>query len=259
MLLLKFISLFLVIALTNCSSNNQSQIYKKINKSFYGGIYKVGDPYLIDEKIYYPRIDKEYDEIGEASWYGEEFHNKLTANGETFNMNKVSAAHRTLPLPSKVKVTNLSNNKSLVMRVNDRGPFTKDRIIDLSMRAAELLGFKEKGTQRVRVQYLSGANIYDKFGNLVTKKKFIKQENYLSLKNQHSFSIVVGSYKRKENVEKIQIKLKNFNKLSVDKKVSSNGDVYKIYIGPYLNKDYVLKLQETINFMGFKDTRIEKN
>ena len=93
----------------------------------------------------------------------------------------------------------------------------------------------------------------------MTKKKFIKQENYLSLKNQHSFSIVVGSYKRKENVEKIQIKLKNFNKLSVDKKVSSNGDVYKIYIGPYLNKDYVLKLQETINFMGFKDTRIEKN
>ena len=104
MLLLKFISLFLVIALTNCSSSNQSQIYKKINKSFYGGIYKVGDPYLIDEKIYYPRIDKEYDEIGEASWYGEEFHNKLTANGETFNMNKVSAAHRTLPLPLKLKL-----------------------------------------------------------------------------------------------------------------------------------------------------------
>ena len=91
-------------------------------------------------------------------------------------MYKVSAAHKTLPLPSKVKVTNLENNKSLIMRVNDRGPFAKDRIIDLSMRAADLLGFKEKGTQKVRVQYFSSANIFNKNGNVISKKNYLNQE-----------------------------------------------------------------------------------
>ena len=88
--------------------------------------------------------EKEYDEIGIASWYGKKFHGKPTANGETFNMYKVSAAHKTLPLPSQVKVTNLNNNKSLIMRVNDRGPFAKERIIDLSMRLPSYWVLKKK-------------------------------------------------------------------------------------------------------------------
>ncbi|MDA0339851.1 MAG: septal ring lytic transglycosylase RlpA family protein, partial [Proteobacteria bacterium] len=119
------------------------------------GLYKVGNPYQINGMWYYPTIDYEYDETGIASWYGPQFHGKATANGETFDMNSVSAAHRTLPLPSMVRVTNLDNGRSLTLRVNDRGPFARGRVIDLSRRAAQLLGFEGQGTTKVRVQILA--------------------------------------------------------------------------------------------------------
>lgn len=117
-----------------------------------GGIVKIGNPYKIGDRWYYPADDKDYEETGVASWYGPQFHAKSTANGETFDMNSVSAAHRTLPMPSYVEVTNLNNGRQLVVRVNDRGPFAKDRIIDLSRRAAQLLGFDQQGTAPVRVR-----------------------------------------------------------------------------------------------------------
>ena len=257
MFLFKNITLCFVILLIGCTSNISTQKYKTNNNSFYGGIYKVGDPYLIDGKIYYPTEDKNYDEIGVASWYGEEFHGKLTANGERFNMYKVSAAHKTLPLPSKVKVTNLDNNKSLIMRVNDRGPFAKDRIIDLSMRAADLLGFKEKGTQKVRVQYFSSANIFNKNGNVISKKNYLNQEKKYQPNNSKGlYSLVIGSFSNAENINRIKDKLKNFRKLSIEKKEIDNVNFYKIFIGPYYRKDYVIKLQETIEYLGLKDTEI---
>ena len=118
------------------------------------GRYKVGNPYQIKGVWYYPRIDYGYDESGIASWYGPNFHNTATANGEVFDQNAVSAAHRTLPLPSVVRVTNLGNGRALVLRINDRGPFAHGRIIDMSRRAAQLLGFERQGTARVRVQIL---------------------------------------------------------------------------------------------------------
>jgi rare lipoprotein A len=118
------------------------------------GRYKVGSPYQIKGVWYYPKVDYAYDESGVASWYGPNFHNKPTANGETFDQNAVSAAHRTLPLPSVVRVTNLGNGRALVVRVNDRGPFAHGRIIDMSKRAAQLLGFERQGVARVRVQIL---------------------------------------------------------------------------------------------------------
>jgi rare lipoprotein A len=118
------------------------------------GRYKVGKPYQIKGVWYYPRVDYGYDESGVASWYGPNFHNKPTANGETFDQNAISAAHRTLPLPSIVRVTNLGNGRALVVRVNDRGPFAHGRIIDMSKRAAQLLGFERQGIARVRVQVL---------------------------------------------------------------------------------------------------------
>lgn len=106
-----------------------------------GGIYKVGNPYKIMGKWYYPQEDYDYSEVGTASWYGKDFHAKRTANGEKYDMYSLTAAHRTLPLPSIVKVTNLENGRSLVLRVNDRGPYAKNRIIDVSKRASQLLGF----------------------------------------------------------------------------------------------------------------------
>ena len=119
------------------------------------GRYKVGTPYQIKNVWYYPKIDYEYDETGIASWYGPNFHQKMTANGEIFDQNAITAAHRTLPMPSVVRVTNLENGRSLVVRINDRGPFAHGRIIDLSRRSAQLLGFVRKGTAKTRVQILS--------------------------------------------------------------------------------------------------------
>lgn len=118
------------------------------------GGYKVGKPYEIDGAWYYPAEDYDYVESGIASWYGGDFHDRKTANGERYDMNALTAAHRTLPMPSAVRVTNLENGRSIILRVNDRGPFARGRIIDVSQRASKLLGFQDKGTAKVRVEIL---------------------------------------------------------------------------------------------------------
>jgi rare lipoprotein A len=118
------------------------------------GLYKVGQPYQIEGTWYYPAEDFTYDETGIASWYGADFHGKNTANGEVFDFNELTGAHRTLPMPSVVQVTNLDNGRSIKLRVNDRGPYARGRIIDVSRRAAQLLGFEVSGTAKVRVKIL---------------------------------------------------------------------------------------------------------
>lgn len=122
------------------------------------GTFKVGNPYQVQGQWYYPQESYTYDETGISSWYGPGFHAGRTANGEIYNQNELTAAHRTLQMPSFVRVTNLDNGKSVVVRVNDRGPFARGRIIDVSSRAAELLDFKRQGTARVRVQVLPEAS-----------------------------------------------------------------------------------------------------
>ncbi len=122
-----------------------------------GGRAMLGEPYQVAGRWYTPRVDTHYNKTGMASWYGSAFHGRLTANGEIFDQNALTAAHPTLPLPSYVRVTNLENHTSIVVRVNDRGPFVANRIIDLSRKSADLLGFGEKGVVRVRVQYVGPA------------------------------------------------------------------------------------------------------
>jgi rare lipoprotein A len=117
-------------------------------------MYKVGAPYQINGVWYYPAVDYNYDETGVASWYGEQFEQRYTANGEIFDLNELTAAHRTLPMPSIVQVTNLNNGRTLQLRVNDRGPFARGRIIDVSRRASQLLGFATNGTALVRVKIM---------------------------------------------------------------------------------------------------------
>jgi rare lipoprotein A len=130
-----------------------------------GGHYKIGNPYQINGIWYYPAENENYDSVGIASWYGPGFHGKETANGEIFDENQISAAHPTLPMPVIARVTNLENGKSVILRINDRGPFAAGREIDLSKKAAEVLGFKEKGTARVRVQYVGRAPLEGGIGN----------------------------------------------------------------------------------------------
>ena len=122
-----------------------------------GGVYRVGKPYVVAGRTYNPEEDPNYKIEGLASWYGTDFHGRLTANGEVFDMQSISAAHPTLPLPSYVRVTNLSNRKSLIVRVNDRGPFHGNRVIDVSHKSAQLLGFKNNGVARVKVEYIGRA------------------------------------------------------------------------------------------------------
>jgi rare lipoprotein A len=122
-----------------------------------GGTYRVGKPYMVAGRVYIPEEDVNYREEGMASWYGDDFHGRLTANGEVFDMGSLTAAHPTLPMPCYARVTNLSNGRSLIVRVNDRGPYHGNRLIDVSNKAAELLEFKGNGVARVRVEYVARA------------------------------------------------------------------------------------------------------
>lgn len=148
----------LSLSLAGCS---QHSLYRKLSSddkgnNHYKGHYKIGNEYRVNEKQYKPKADKCYEEVGMASWYGSKdgFHGKKTANGDIYNKKMLTGAHRTLPMPSMVKVTNLANNKSLIIMINDRGPFRKDRIIDVSEKAAEILGFKAAGVAKLKVTYL---------------------------------------------------------------------------------------------------------
>jgi rare lipoprotein A len=147
-----------MVTLAGCSEIQlASHIVKQVvpyNTSSSKGTFKVGSPYKIKGKMYYPKEQYDLVETGIASWYGPNFHGKQTANGEIFNKRELTAAHRTLQMPSLIRVTNLQNGRSLIVRVNDRGPFSRGRILDLSERSAELLGFKKQGTAKIKLEVL---------------------------------------------------------------------------------------------------------
>jgi len=148
-------SLCLLLGLAACAGGPETPLRSGRVQPSSGGYYKVGKPYQIKGDWYYPKEDYSYDETGIASWYGADFHDQTTANGETYNKNELTAAHKTLPLPTLARVTNLENGRSIVVRINDRGPFSGARVIDVSQRSAQLLGFEQSGTAKVRVQVLA--------------------------------------------------------------------------------------------------------
>lgn len=125
-----------------------------------GGRDQTGKPYQVRGKWYYPKEDEDYRKVGAASWYGDAFHGRLTANGEIYDMTHLTAAHPTMPLPSYARVTNTKNGNSVIVRVNDRGPFAHGRIIDLSKRAAEMLDYTSAGVAKVQVEYVGRAPLH---------------------------------------------------------------------------------------------------
>ena len=158
------------VTLANCSGGTSSKIDPKwgvaasprviepgqpVPKG--GGVYRVGKPYTVAGRVYVPEEDPRYNAVGLASWYGDDFHGRYTANGEIFDKESITAAHPTLPLPSYVRVTNVANKRSIVVRVNDRGPYVGNRLIDLSHKTADLLGFKGHGVAKVKVEYIGRA------------------------------------------------------------------------------------------------------
>lgn len=157
-----FFTLLMMFALSGCFSSTPSKYqaqkhhFAKRHSTKYIGHYKVGSKYKSKGKTYRPKKVTKYKRTGYASWYGSKdgFHGKRTANGDIFNKYMLTAAHPTLPLPSIIKVTNLENKRSIMLMVNDRGPFRKNRILDASETAAALLGYKNKGFAKVRVEYM---------------------------------------------------------------------------------------------------------
>ena len=228
-----------------------------------GGIYKIGTPYEIEGEWYYPQEDATYDNTGIASWYGPKFHGRRTANGEIFDMDLLTAAHPTLPMPVRAKVTNLENGRSVIVRINDRGPFAKDREIDMSRHAADLLGFKEKGTAKVRVQYLGRAPLYDTSGRLIKRQepdRFIadkpmtpKEDSKVAAApvapvdvrsadgkrvvkplpdvEEKRYAVQVGVFSMRENAEALQVRLKDFAPVKIVEVEMGGATLYRVKMG----------------------------
>ena len=219
-----------------------------------GGRYKVGNPYTVNGKKYYPREDPNYDKVGTASWYGPTFDRRKTANGEYFDMTRLTAAHPTLPLPSFVRVTNLNNNKSAILRVNDRGPFSKTRIIDLSKKSAEVLGFINQGTARVRVQYvgrapLNGDDYYTyaaakkpqaartKVASRTTPKKqqYAQQPPSEQPLLSDGFYVQAASFANRGNARRLQNRLGSVGRVRVVASDVNGQTFYRVRVGPIAN------------------------
>lgn len=219
-----------------------------------GGMYKVGNPYKIFGTWYYPKEDYSYSEEGIASWYGKDFHAKKTANGEDYNMHTLTAAHRTLPLPSIVKVTNLENGRTLLLRVNDRGPYAKNRIIDISKKGAELLGYNLQGTTRVRVELMEKESKELKAALLgqsvepVIARNVVPQKEYVAPKKvskpvytskptytnaEKKFYVQAGAFSKRESAQDLSSKLSKYGKSKVAEAVVDGKQFYRVRLGPF--------------------------
>lgn len=241
-----------------------AELAKQGKRTAAGGVWKVGKPYKIAGEWYYPRENTKYDNIGTASWYGPKFQGRRTANGEIFDMNLLTAAHPTLPMPVMVQVTNLENGRSMKLRVNDRGPFKKNREIDLSRRAAEILGFKDKGTARVRVKYLHRAPLYNQRGQLISGNEsdsFVFDKPYTPTRDRYvsaapiaevetksldgqnlpskqsilpkqKYYVQLGVFSQKGSAEALRQKLSQIGQVEVSELTSGGRQLYRVRVGP---------------------------
>lgn len=212
----------------------------------YTDYVKVGGEYKINGIRYTPDDNPHYDEIGVGSWYGPGFHGNLTANGETYNMDDYTAAHPTLPLPSFVEVTNLDNGKAIVVRVNDRGPFAKNRIIDLSRAAASKISMIGPGSANVRVRYLGPAPRDIEAPVLAEQRPALQQTEYRPAPNPTPQTVLaslpdhfvqMGSFRDKQNAELLQSRLRSVEPSADVVFARVNGSkYYRVMVGPFASK-----------------------
>lgn len=216
------------------------------------GEQKVGKPYQVGGIWYYPAIDEDYDRIGEASWYGPKFHGRSTANGERFDMNKLTAAHPTLPLPTIVRVTNLKNGRSLNVRVNDRGPFARDRIIDLSRRAAQLLGFEKEGTARVRVQVVRPDGTVADRSRRGQARRLAENE-----KPAGPLYVQVGAFGDRATAERLRRALSDLDSVRIEETpIEGGATLWRVRLGPYMQSDEAEAMLDRVVARGFYEARI---
>lgn len=232
----------------------------------YKSQYKVGNPYKVQGVTYYPKEDPSYSEVGMASWYGPKFHGKSTANGDRFNQDALTAAHKTLPLPSMVRVTNLQNGRTLMVMVNDRGPFSRGRVIDVSRRAAQLLGFEQQGVAKVKVEYLKGhsdrllqqlalvrpSNTASQpssiLANVPSPVQQTQTSSYVPAPTSsptyvtkepvgsNGIFVQVGAYQERTNAVKAQSSLSNFETAHIVPIGTGNDTLYRVWVGPFATR-----------------------
>ena len=232
---------------------------KEKKENTINGHYKVGNPYVIDGIEYKPKLLSEYNKNGIASWYGPNFHNKMTANGEIFDQDSISAAHKVLPLPSIVKVINTSNNLSLYIRINDRGPFVNDRIIDLSKEAAIKLNFYKEGTTEVNVILIdTGPHLLEEkyldHSFLSNYAKLIDNNKKNSQNSESNIFLQVGAFSNKKNAKTLLNYLKgkiNDNLFVKDFSRDNKNFLYKVFVGPFLREDIANKVSSKILDLGY--------
>jgi rare lipoprotein A len=255
-----------------------------------GGRYHVGKPYQVAGRWFHPKEDKNYDKQGAASWYGEAFHRRKTSNGEYFDMNMFSAAHPTLPLPSYAKVTNLENGKTIVVRINDRGPFVGTRIIDLSKRSSDVLGFRGQGKANVRVQWIGNAPLNDKGSHLAMMNKSLnkgaslrqlaavakgndvqiaeapRKDKKLKVAGQNGITaqvngpliVVVGTFNKAANAQAAYDQVADFGPAQLIEHSGANGTVYRVQLGPFRSSLGAEDVVAQLRAEGFPDAVLAK-
>jgi rare lipoprotein A len=226
------------------------------------GYFKVGSPYRIRGLQYRPQETYNFTQTGTASWYGPNFHGKKTANGETFDMYDLTAAHNTLQMPSIVRVTNLENGKSVIVRVNDRGPFAKNRVIDMSKRAAQALGFDHQGTAKVKIQVLpeesrqvaqmakngqstrgfeialnegrSPVEISPMRPNTPTAKPIINRPlaTQLASATPNNIYVQAGAFSNQNSAQEMVNALRGFGEAHVQPRLVNGRSLYRVRFGP---------------------------
>ncbi|MGE0213096.1 MAG: septal ring lytic transglycosylase RlpA family protein [Parvibaculaceae bacterium] len=248
-----------------------------------GGRYHIGKPYQVALRTYTPHEDADYDQVGIASWYGPSFHRRMTSNGEWFDQDYMSAAHKTLPLPSYARVTNLENGRTIVVRINDRGPFVGDRIIDLSKRSADTLGFRQKGKAKVRVTYLGPAPLGDDTRQLASMNRGapvqvasrevpqqqaalnpqpVEQANYTgrtfepASASASGYFIQVASYSDPDNAGRARSRLAGLGNVTVTPVEADLGTFYRVRVGPLASYEDANAALEQVREAGHYDARV---
>ena len=267
------------LVLAACSSDPEPKLTPSPETSAgldYKPGYKVGRPYKIYGRKYVPKESFTQVQTGIASWYGPGFHGRKTANGERYDQHGITAAHRTLQLPSVVLVTNLSNGKSLIVRVNDRGPYHGNRIIDLSLAGAEALGFRKKGVTKVKVAVLGEesrevARMAKKRGSVGAMNDYVAQLNQRYARtgrvssgpvaaangaSANEWFLQAGAYSQPDNADLARGRIKSMGPTRIVTRPSGDGTLYLVRLGPYANKDSARQALRQLHDEGFGDAHM---
>jgi rare lipoprotein A len=249
------------------------------------GLHGTDKPYQVNGLWYYPHAQPDYDQVGVASWYGQQFHNHRTSDGEIFDQYTASAAHKTLPLPCIVEVTNLANGKHMRLRVNDRGPFVGDRLIDLSRAAAEQLGYAGRGTTKVRVRYIGPATPLAEGVMQASLRAPRRPEPALEPVRSHrddptmptaqaaldtpppaaapsspafAYNVQIGAFATRENAQRVVAQLGDADVGVIEPVQRGGGTLYRVVLGGFSDADTATAAQARVSAAGFNAARVVK-